>query len=120
MSGWQRIGLVLTIAWVVFLPIWLIHDNNSRAEEDMQFCVKYAVMNNTGDRENARIAQCGEVYGRSLTTIPSLMTKYVTAGPDTLVLWLLMLVPIALLWAFGGGLLWIVRWIRRGFVQAAN
>jgi hypothetical protein len=120
MSGWQRIGLLLSIAWVLFLPFWLVHDTNSRAEEDMEFCIKYAVMNNTGDRENERIHQCGDAYSKRLTTLPRLMTNYLTPGPDRPFLWLFTLGPIALLWAFGGGLLSIVRWIRRGFVQAAN
>jgi hypothetical protein len=115
MSGWQRIGLVLSIVWVLILPIWLVRDNNSRAEEDMEVCVKYAVMNNTGDRENARIAECGEAYSRSLTTLPRLMTEFLTAGPDRLVFWSITLVPIVALWIIGSIVIGTLRWIGRGF-----
>jgi hypothetical protein len=42
MSGWQRIGAVISILWLVGFPIFLFIDANRSHSEVLQYCLKAA------------------------------------------------------------------------------
>jgi hypothetical protein len=39
MSGWRRLGIVLSVLWALAGPLWLLIDTNSRANQDFERCL---------------------------------------------------------------------------------
>jgi hypothetical protein len=42
LSGWQRIGVVISVLWMVGFPIFLMVDTNRQASEMYQGCLRIA------------------------------------------------------------------------------
>ena len=71
MSGWQRIGVVISILWLVGLPIFLMIDTNRRANDFYSDCLGFAYRGITGNtpkqQTDAQIADAGTLISvRSL------------------------------------------------------
>ena len=72
MSGWQRIGVVISILWLVGLPIFLMIDTNRRANDFYSDCLGFAYRGITGNtpkqQTDAQIAECRDAHQRSIIT----------------------------------------------------
>jgi hypothetical protein len=94
MSGWQRIGVVVSVLWFVGLPVFfMIAANPGVSPADV-----IALFFGTG-----KAFECGNPCSPS-------------ARWDMMfVMWTFLLGPIVLLWLVGWIVLGTVRWVRRGF-----
>lgn len=120
MSGWQRIGVVITTLWLLGFPIWVVVDQQNRAQSQMEFCVQTAVDSYSGAEENRRVDECGRRFTQDVqqASLLQLLKTYQFQTPnvgDSVAIWALTLIPIVLLWGIGGIVIGTLRWIRRGF-----
>ena len=108
LNGWQRVGIVASVAWAIGAWIYTTHSFERQAgansKESIESCV---------NREMDRGALTGDcvdlaMEGRRL----DLLNKNETAAFNALV-------PIPIAWLLVYGLLGLVRWIRRGFQPAS-
>ena len=113
MSGWQKIAVLVSILWMIGLPIYLMIDSNRRASEFCNVCRK--VESNLAFEMTAE--QQHEACWRSAKFMtPTVLAQTLIAGnADTVTLWFFMLAPLVIFWVIGGIILATVRRIRRGF-----
>lgn len=112
MSRLQGIGIVISLFWLVGLPIYLTVDSNRRADEFYNWCQSLGP--NISSERTAE--QQHETCWRSARFItPKVMAHTLIAGNvDTVTLWSMMLGPGAILWFIGGIVLATLRLTRRG------
>ena len=113
MSGWQRIGVIISVLWLMGLPVYLLIDMYRES-------TKY-----TDLLEDVCVATRNSPEGAQTLTEECFRNAIVAGGNEfrTLVaqtfkdvfLWIILLGPIALLWLVGWIVLGTVRWVRRGF-----
>ena len=122
MVGWQRIGVLISIVWFVGIPIYLVVNTNNTAAVVYQSCIRSAdlafepggfegdnpVELQTAERRCARSFDGMRMSPRKLIRL--LLGR---DGDETLIVWTIMLVPIALFWLVGSATLATVRWLRR-------
>jgi hypothetical protein len=110
MSGWLRIGVVLSVLWVVGYPIYSFIDETQSNEMAYRTCQKiYTQYFPNPDLSSA------DIHARCQKTAFEL-TPPILANEN---FWILgVAAPLALFWILGGVILWTVRWIRRGFTNA--
>ena len=111
MSGWQKIAVLVSILWMIGLPIYLMIDSNRRASEFYNVCRK--VESNLAFEMTAE--QQHEACWRSAKFMtPTVLAQTLIAGnADTATLWFFMLAPLVIFWAIGGIILATVRRIWR-------
>jgi hypothetical protein len=127
MSGWQRIGVVISVLWILSAPIALVVSQNNSASSYYASCrstnydiasnYRQAGRNDLADAIEAKAHdECWKVPG--FTTISKLGSYLVAGDAQSGILWLFLLVPLAAFWVICGIIFSTVRWIRRGFVSA--
>jgi hypothetical protein len=115
MSGWQRIGVVISILWLIGLPTYLMVDMNHRAMAWRTSCIINGVMQNlVGNKREVAVQTCERNYN-GMTISPAEVIANLSSGGVSV--WAVLLAPIAILWIVGGGTIWTVRWIGRGFLK---
>jgi hypothetical protein len=117
MSGWQRIGVVISVLWLVGLPVYTLMHHNLSVQERTVDCV-------------ARLGATAEWCWQTFYQVPMspLDVQGMLVGREPLVganhtiehsynMELAMVVwgPIILLWLVGWIVFGTVRWVRRGF-----
>jgi hypothetical protein len=108
MSGWQRIGVVISVLWFLAVPIWIFYADLSYAT-----CIRPHLNSAEGSPEwRAAQEDCLKVH--STVIEPALMLARMSNLPPFVVT---MLVPIALLWIIGGIVIGPVRWVARRFTR---
>ena len=112
MSAWRKIGVAISVLWMVGLPIYVMMDSNRRANEFYSWC-RSKESNFASDlTPEQRHEWCSQSAG---FMTPTVLAQVLVAGnSDTLALWSLMLGPLAILWIAGGIILATVRRLRRG------
>ena len=110
MSGWQRIGVAISILWFVGLPLYVISGTNGRAQSDYLDCM----ISTHGYSDLAAANSCAHVYDISVVYF----SKVFFENPDAGWAWGAILVPIALLWIVGDAILGTLRWVGRGLKGA--
>ena len=112
-SGWQKFGVLVSIVWMIGLPICVMIDSNRRASEFYNMCRK--VESNLASAMTTE--QQHEACWRSAKFItPTVLAQTLIAGnADTVTLWFFMLAPLVIFWVIGCIILSTVRRIRRGF-----
>ena len=110
-SGRQKIGVLVSILWMVGLPICVMIDSNRRASEFYDMCRK--VESNLGS--DLGTEQQHEACWRTAKFMtPTVLAQTLIAGnADTATLWFFMLGPLVIFWAIGGIILATVRRIWR-------
>ena len=122
MSGWQRIGVLISVLWFVGMPIYLMVDTTNTAEVVYQSCIRSADLafepggfegNNPGELQTAE-RRCARSFD-GMRMSPGKLIRLLLGrdGDETLIVWTIMLVPIALFWLVGSATLATVRWLRR-------
>jgi hypothetical protein len=113
MSGWQKIGALASLLWLIGLPIYLMMDSNRRASEFYNWCQR--VESNLAFEMTAE-QQHDTCWRSAKFMTPTVLAQTLIAGnADTVTLWSFMLVPLAIFWGIWGIILATVRWKRRGF-----
>jgi len=116
MSGWQRIGVVISIVWLVGFPIFLFIDANRSHSEVLQHCLKAApVSREPTEREESR-----QICLRAFEASRETPGKLVQELASDKILWAVMFGPIALLWIVGGVISYVVRWIAQRSLKGAR
>jgi hypothetical protein len=119
MSGRQRLGIVLSLMWVVAGPLWLLIATNAQASRDYENCLRivdnvvdgYADADGRERAYNRMSDRCQHTYLLSTTSLPQMI-----ADEDTKkVLTFLVCGPLAVLWLLGAIAIVSRRWISRGF-----
>jgi hypothetical protein len=111
LSGWQKIGVLVSIVWMIGLPICVMIDSNRRASEFYDVCRKVEpnISSNLGTEQ-----QHEACWRTAKFMTPTVLAQTLIAGnADTATLWFFMLGPLAIFWAIGGIILATVRRIRR-------
>ena len=119
MSGWQRLGIVLSLLWAVAGPLWLLIDTNARASRDFENCLRLvsSVADNYADADGRERAynrmsdRCQHTYLLSTTSLP----KMIADEDSKKALALVVFGPLAALWLLGSIVVGSCRWISRGF-----
>jgi hypothetical protein len=129
MSGWQRIGVVISVLWLVGFPIYLMVSTNQNASVFYSLCrkIKYDTASSyraAGQSDLADATDKGaheECWKPAGFTSASKMASDLVAGDaQAAILWAFILVPVVLFWLVGGAVFGIVRWIRRGFASSGK
>jgi hypothetical protein len=110
-SRLQRIGVVISLIWLVGLPIYLTVDSNRRASNFYNWCRSVEAnfsFETTPEQQH-------ETCWRSARFITPKVTVHalIAGNADTATLWFLMLGPVVILWLVGGIVFTTVRWIKR-------
>lgn len=122
MSGWKRLGVTLSVLWVIAGPLWLLIDTNTRANESYERCLRLAT-SISGDYADAvkgeqvykRMSdRCEYVYSVTTTTL----SKMIEDKDSKAILAVMIGGPIAALWLLGAIVIGTCRWISRGFRRA--
>ena len=113
MTGWQKIGVTLSVLWLIGLPIYVMVDSNRRPSEFYARCrnVESKITFNMTSEEQP------EWCSRSAKFMtPTVLAQVLIAGnADTLTMWFFMLGPIVVFWLIGGIIFAAVRSLRRRF-----
>ena len=122
MNGWQRIGVLISIVWFVGIPIYLVVNTNNTAAVVYESCIRSADLafepggfegNNPGELQTAE-RRCARSFDGMRMSPGKLMRLLLGRdGDETLIVWTIMLVPIAVFWLVGSATLATVRWLRR-------
>lgn len=96
LNGWQRVGIVLSVVWVIVGGTWGWRHANDQTDANFRVCI--AAIQTASDLQS-----CRETRFRALATKGN-SAAFVALAP-ILVVWLLVYALVAL-----------VRWIRRGKV----
>jgi hypothetical protein len=101
MCRWQRMGVVISVLWLIGLPIYLLVDANRQASKALALCLSVA-------RTDPEMHWC-QADVRFVT--PSEMAHAFVAGNnDAIALWALMLGPIIICWIMGSIAVATARW----------
>ena len=129
LSGWQRIGVVISALWLVAFPIYLMIDQNNRASDMHRSCFSsaYSRVGPSGwagskpDELKAAEERCSEFFTR-MHAPPSKMLRLMAGleGTDSLFVWAVIAVPLIFFWLVASGVIVTVRWVRRGFARSAS
>jgi hypothetical protein len=117
MSGWQRIGMVISVLWLVGFPIYLMIDQNSTAGKLYGECYSaaYSAYGSQPDKLKARTAECSQTHSQIVMTPEKLLRVLMGGDKESWVFWLIILTPLAAFWIVGGTMITTLRWIARGF-----
>jgi hypothetical protein len=118
---WRTIGVVLSLIWLIALPIYVMFDSNRRADEFYSWCrsVESRVAPDSqasGTNEFAEISRQQEENCRksAMFMTPAILVETLIAGTgDTLALWSLMLGPVVICWLIAGIIVAAWRQLRR-------
>jgi hypothetical protein len=110
MITWRKIGVVVSVLWLIGLPIFVMFDSNRRASEFYAWCRSAESRYATDMTPEQQLELCTR-SARFMT--PSLLVQVLIAGnADTFAMWILMLGPVAVFWLIFGIIFVAVRSIR--------
>jgi len=117
LNGWQRIGVILSVAWIIGGGLWLLHlgteDAIAPRVSYMHMCSELYQHSDPADEHRY---ERNEKCMHKANAIPFLHTdeeNIIAAAVGTVVL-------LGLAWLLVYALVWIARWIRTGFKQNAS
>jgi hypothetical protein len=122
MNGWQWIGVLTSILWFVGITIYLVVNTNNTATAVYQSCIRSADLafepggfegDNPGELKTAE-RRCARSFDRMRMSPKKLIRLLLGRDSDeTLTVWMIILVPIAVFWLVGSAAVATTRWIRR-------
>jgi hypothetical protein len=122
MSGWQRIGIVISVIWLIAAPIYIMADQNRRASDIYGMCFetayrRYGPAGYEPKPAEFTIAkqQCAETLEKLDMPPSKLWDALMGQDKDSGDLRALIFRPLALFWIIGAAVISTFRWVRRGF-----
>lgn len=110
LNGWKRIGIVASVVWILGAGL---HTYGSEMETDSRLIssTHVACDSNLGNKtEDARAEAFNECNKQADDSLALALTNARLAGA------LVAFVPVPLGWAFVYLILFLVRWVKRGFM----
>ena len=123
MGGWQRIGAVISVLWLIGSSIYLLITENEPADRSYAACIEDSLMTSTQMREKG---QQDEAYAwehhsydwcfraAGYMSPVGLAHAFLEGSYHSVVLWGFLLGPIGLLWLVGSLVIGTVRRPGRG------
>ncbi len=115
MSGWQRLGMVVTVLWLLGAPIHLMVHANQSADRLYAMCLSRTYNNKAGADLETR---CRAQFEEQSMTPQKLLNLLFAANKDQITVWTFLLVPLVVFWLLGWIVLGTCRWVSRGFKRA--
>jgi hypothetical protein len=122
MSGWLRIGVFVSVLWLVGMPIYLLVDANNTAKVVYQSCIRSADLafepggfgGDNPDELKAAELRCSRSF-YNMRMSPEELTRLLLGreSEDVLIVWTIILGPVVLFWLVAGAAVATVRWVRR-------
>src|SRR5260221_1438552 len=117
MSGWQRIGVVISVLWVIGLPNYLVVSSGISAGKEYEQCLEKPLPNLTSEEKHDICWSISSHWAIDTITWKTVGYTLFVGNSDTVALWSMMLGPIVIFWLVGSITLATIRWIRRGFAR---
>jgi hypothetical protein len=123
MSGWQRIGVVISVLWLIASATYFIATKNEAASESYAACIESSRMTGTRLREIGKHDEADAwerhsndwcLRAAGYMSPVGLAHALLEGSYDSAVLWGFLLGPIALLWLVGSLVIGTVRWLSSG------
>jgi hypothetical protein len=96
MLTWRKIAVVISVLWLIGLPIFVMFDSNRRASEFYAWCRSVETRYPADMTPEQQLELCTR-SAKFMT--PSLLLRVLIAGnADTFAMWILMLGPVAAFW----------------------
>jgi hypothetical protein len=113
LNGWQRIGIVASVCWLVGGGFWIngltIGQLSEPVVNELRSCLESRSIQPDGSvPRNTDWGPCNEKFKRDYG--PAVADHWFYAAAFTLI-------PIPLVWLIVYGIVWLSRWIRVGFSQ---
>src|SRR3974390_2040574 len=113
MSGWQRIGVAISVLWLIGFPIYLVK-YSSMSERSLYWqCMNTHNPDVTREEQHENCRKSS----RAGALNPKDIADALFTGNIDITLWSMMLMPIAIFWLVGSIALVTARWIRRGLLR---
>jgi hypothetical protein len=122
MRGWQRIGAVISVLWLIASPSYLLVTTNKAANKSYAACFEESLMTGTRMREIGKQDEADAwehhstdwCLGAAGYMSPIGLAHALLQGSyHSAVLWGFLLGPIALLWLVGSLVIGTARWLGR-------
>jgi hypothetical protein len=122
MSGWQRIGVVISVLWLIASPIYLLVTKNEAANKSYAACIELSLPTSTqmrkigkNDEADAWERHSNEwCLGAAGYMSPVGLAHALLEGSyNSAVLWSFLLGPIVLLWLVGSLVIGTARGLMR-------
>lgn len=103
LNGWKRLGVIASVVWILIAGI----------------CTFVVVGNSIIETASGFTLRCEEVPNSSLAECDKLSTDYLakTTNEPWIEAALVAFVPVPLGWGFTYLVLFLVRWVKRGFAR---
>jgi hypothetical protein len=108
LNGWQRIAIVVSVSWFLGSFVFLSHEQDQSWRDSIALTVDSCNTRYLQPPNSADLKGYQACLDRETPPYPTLARTW----PDILVVGL---IPIPLGWGFAYLVLFIVRWIRKGF-----
>jgi|SRR5262245_41206703 len=110
LSGWRRLGIALSVLWVIAGGIWVLRDHNNSVGQLYGQCLERQMKYFPEQPFEQTHEKCRSIMDDFIK--PADLLNVSGIGP---VFWLIVLAPVVIAWVFVIAAVWIVRWIGRGF-----
>ena len=126
MSRWQRIGVVISVLWLIASPIYLLVTKNEAANKTYAACIEESSMTSTRMRQMGQYDQADAwehhsndwcLRAAGYMSPVGLAHALLEGSYHSAVLWGVLLGPVALLWLVGSLVIGTVRWVSRDFIS---
>jgi hypothetical protein len=122
MSRWQRLGVVISILWLIASPAYLLVTKNQAANKSYAACIESSLTTGTHLRYIGQYDQADAWERHSndwclgaaeYMSSVGLAHSFLERSYRSAILWGVFLGPIAVLWLVGSLVIGIVRWVGR-------
>ena len=107
MITWRKIGVVISVLWLIGLPIFVMVDSNRRASQFYAWCRSTEPHFASDVTPEQQDEWCSRAAGFMTPTV--LVQVLIAGNADTFTIWSLMLGPVAVFWLIFGIILAAVR-----------
>lgn len=124
MTGWQRLGIAVSVLWAIGGPAWIVIQTNRDASQDFDHCTALASSVSGGYPDAVRRSQvydsmsvdCQRTSLASTTSI----SRLVADDEGRKLLAFLVGGPLLLMWVLGAIVIWTCRGIAYGFKRVTR
>jgi hypothetical protein len=105
LKGWQRIGIVMSVLWTLCVFMWFFQPGAEVNRAGISSVYLHCIA-----EPNANRRECKAKAERFRDQITSEFRRWPV----------FVIAPIFLMWGLLCGVVWLVRWITRGFQPSSN
>lgn len=113
LNGWQRIGIVLSIAWMVGAPIYMDKVGHQRLRDIELSLISLCTTAGSKLPSEERIGKCIKDGSADADKYRDIFIK-----PPLTIFFKYGVLPVPVFWALSYFVIFVINWVRRGFRQA--